>query len=115
MDKKKTYRPYNPDQMLLFPPSLNDWLPENHLARFVGEVVDTFDIGEIERVYEDELRGYPPHHPRMMLKILIYGYCTGCIPHESSPRNARTKWPFGISQATIRRNSGPSLISGPVI
>lgn len=77
MNKKKTYRPYNPNQMLLFPPSLNDWLPESHMARFVGDVIDTLDISEIERVYENELRGYPPHHPRMMLKILIYGYCTG--------------------------------------
>ena len=61
---------------MLLPPSLDDWLPENHLARFVGEIADELDLGEIEREY-DEARGYPPYHPRMMLKILIYGYVNG--------------------------------------
>ena len=53
-----------------------DWLPENHLARFIGEAVDELDLVESKRDY-DETRGYPPYHPRMMLKILIYGYCAG--------------------------------------
>jgi len=47
------------------------------MARFINDVVDELDIHEIEHVYQTELRGYPPYHPRMMLKILIYGYCTG--------------------------------------
>ena len=75
--EKKTYRPYNPKQMMLLPPSLDEWLPQDHMARFIDESIDELDISEIQRVYEQELRGYPPYHPRMMLKILIYGYCTG--------------------------------------
>jgi len=73
----KTYRPYLPEQDLLLPPSLRDWLPENHLAYFVSDVVDQVDLSAIEAYYEREERGYPPYHPRMMTKILVYGYCVG--------------------------------------
>src|ERR1700747_1260422 len=73
----KAYRDYLPEQDLLLPPSLRDWLPENHLAHFVSEVVDQLDLSAIESVYEKEERGQPPYHPRMMTKILLYGYCVG--------------------------------------
>jgi transposase len=73
----KTYRPYLPEQELLLPPSLRDWLPEEHLAYFVSELVDELDLRAIESYYEKEERGYPPYHPRMMAKILVYGYCVG--------------------------------------
>ena len=73
----KVYRPYEPNQMLLTPPSLREWLPDNHLALFISDVVDQMDIGAIQDRHEKELRGYPPFHPRMMLKILVYGYCVG--------------------------------------
>src|SRR3989441_2428743 len=72
----KTFRPYDPDQLLLMPPALADWVPEDHLARFVSDVVDTLDLAAIEESYDEE-RGYPPYHPRMMVKVLLYGYCTG--------------------------------------
>jgi transposase len=52
-------------------------LPEDHLAYFVSDVVDQLDLRGIESVYEEEDRGQPPYHPRMMTKILIYGYCVG--------------------------------------
>src|SRR6201987_6325085 len=73
----KTYKSYLPDQDLLLPPSLRDWLPENHLSYFVSDVVDQLDLSAIESVYEEEERGQPPYHPRMMTKILLYGYCVG--------------------------------------
>jgi transposase len=73
----KTYRDYLPEQDLLLPPSLRDWLPEDHLAYFVSDVVDQLDLSAIESVYEGDNRGQPPYHPRMMTKILIYGYCVG--------------------------------------
>src|SRR5713101_294904 len=72
----KTFRPYDPDQLLLMPPALADWVPEDHLARFVSDVVDTLDLAAIEERYDEE-RGYPPYHPRMMVNLLLYGYCTG--------------------------------------
>jgi len=73
----KTYKTYLPDQDLLLPPSLRDWLPENHLAYCVSDVVDQLDLSAIEAVYKEEDRGQPPYHPRMMTKILLYGYCVG--------------------------------------
>jgi len=73
----KGYRSYLPEQDLLLPPSLRDWLPESHLAHFVSDVVDQLDLSEIHAVYEKELRGQPPYDPRMMTKLLVYGYCVG--------------------------------------
>ena len=73
----KTYRPYCPNQMFLLPPSLQDWLPENHLSYFVSDVVDQLDLSEIESYYEKDDRGQPPYHPRMMTKVLVYAYCVG--------------------------------------
>jgi transposase len=54
----------------------------DHLAFFINDVFEEIDISEIQRVYEIELRGYSPSHPKMMLKILIYGNCTG-VQRES--------------------------------
>jgi len=73
----KTYRPYVPEQDLLLPPSLRDWLPENHLAYFVSDLVDHLDLSAITALYEDEERGYPPYHPVMLTKVLLYAYCVG--------------------------------------
>ena len=83
----KPYRAYLPEQDLLLPPSLRDWLPENHLAHFVSDVVDQLDLSAIESVYEKEERGQPPYHPQMMTKILLYGYCVGVF----SSRQIRKK------------------------
>src|ERR1035437_1941302 len=73
----KSYRPYFPEQDFLLPPSLREWLPENHLAYFVSDLIDQLDLSAIEAHYEREERGYPPYHPRMMTKLLVYGYCVG--------------------------------------
>ena len=73
----KTFRTYLPEQSLLLPPSLREWLPDDHLAYFVSDVVDQLDLSAIESVYEEEDRGQPPYHPGMMTKILLYGYCVG--------------------------------------
>jgi transposase len=73
----KGYRPYYPDEELLLPPSLRDWLPENHLAYFVSDVVDNLDLSAMDAVYGNEKRGQPPYDPLMMTKVLVYGYCVG--------------------------------------
>jgi transposase len=73
----KVYRPYFPEQDFLLPPSLREWLPEDHLSYFVSELIDQLDLSLIESHYEREERGYPPYHPRMMTKVLVYGYCVG--------------------------------------
>jgi transposase len=73
----KSYRPYYPDEELLLPPSLRDWLPEDHLAYFVSDVVDNLDLSAMDAVYGTEKRGQPPYDPLMMTKVLVYGYCIG--------------------------------------
>lgn len=73
----KRYRPYQPEQCLLLPPSLDEWLPDDHLARFVSDVVEELDLRPIFASYEREARGYPPYNPTMMVKILVYAYATG--------------------------------------
>ncbi len=72
----KTFRSYEPGQMFLMPASLQDWLPKDHLVYFISDVVDHLDLSSIQRRYEEE-RGYPPYHPAMMVKVLLYAYCLG--------------------------------------
>ena len=74
----KRFRDCNLDQMLLLPASLHDWLPEGHLARFVAEVVEALDLSAIYGKYEEgDGRGLAAYDPRMMVRLLIYGYCRG--------------------------------------
>lgn len=74
----KTFRPYDPDQMLLMPPAVQDWVPAGDLAHYIGDLVDELDLSGILDVYEQgDLRGYPPYHPRMMTKLWLYAYATG--------------------------------------
>ena len=73
----KTYLPYDPDQQLLLPAALQEWLPEDHLTYFISDVVDQLDLSEITARYEGERRGGPPYHPLMMVKVLLYAYCVG--------------------------------------
>jgi transposase len=73
----KTFRPYVPEQELLLPPSVTDWLPDDHLAYFVSDLVDELDLSTILAPYEAEERGFPPYHPVMLTKVLLYAYCVG--------------------------------------
>jgi len=73
----KTYRAYDPSQSFLLPPSPLDWLPEDHLAYFVLDVLSELDLRPIRRWYEAEARGQPPYNPRMMVALLLYAYCVG--------------------------------------
>ncbi len=74
----KSFRADDLNQSLLLPPSLHDWLPENHLARFVVDVVETLDLSGIYGSYEEkDGRGQSAYAPEMMLRVLLYGYATG--------------------------------------
>jgi transposase len=76
----RIYLSYDPEQKLLLPPDLRDWLPEGHLALFISDVVDQLDLRAILRSYESgDGRGRPPYHPLMMVKLLVYGYCIGKV------------------------------------
>ena len=71
------FRDYNPKQNFLLPPSLDEWLPENHLARFISEVIDQMDLSEIIGSYRENGQGNAAYHPAMMTKVLFYAYCNG--------------------------------------
>lgn len=73
----KTFRTYSLDQRLLLPPDMREWLPDGELALFLSDVVDELDLSAIYNAYEHDRRGQPPYHPAMMVKLLLYGYCTG--------------------------------------
>jgi transposase len=95
----KTYRPYVPEQDLLLPPSLRDWLPEGHLAYFVSDLIDQLDLSAITKVYEDEERGYPPYHPVMLTKVLVYAYCVGVFSSRKIQRRLLEDVPFRVLAA----------------
>ena len=69
------FKPVSTDQLFLLPPSLEDFVPEGHLARVVNDIVDTIDVIAIEKKYSH--LGQKSYHPHLMLKLLFYGYCTG--------------------------------------
>jgi transposase len=73
----KTFRAYSLDQRLLLPPDLREWLPEGDWALFVSDVVDELDLSAVYEAYEGDGRGQPPYHPTMMVKLLLYAYCSG--------------------------------------
>lgn len=76
----KTFRAYDPDQVLLMSPVLAEWIPDGDLAHFVSDLVESgaLDLSGIYASYEDE-RGFPPYDPRLMVKLLVYGYAVGVM------------------------------------
>src|ERR671918_279777 len=95
----KTYRRYVPEQDLLLPPSLRDWLPENHLAYFVSDLIDQLDLSAITAAYEDDERGYPPYHPVMLTKMLVYAYCVGVFASRKIQRRLSEDVAFRVLAA----------------
>ena len=75
--KDHRFLPYEPDKPLLLPSDIRTWLPEDHLALFVSDVVDNLDLSEITNKYEHPEGGHRAYHPAMMVKILFYAYCVG--------------------------------------
>lgn len=71
------FRSYNPNQLYLLPPSLDDWLPQDHLARFISETVDQMDLSTLIMAYRANGQGNAAYHPAMMVKVLLYAYCVG--------------------------------------
>lgn len=70
-----TFRQVDRETLFLLPPSMDDWLPEGHLALFVVEIVGQLDLNAIKSAYAG--RGSKAHHPEMLLALLFYGYATG--------------------------------------
>ena len=101
----KIYLPYDPDQQLLLPAALQEWLPADHLAYFISDMVDQLDLSDITARYEGERRGGPPYHPRMMVKVLLYGYCIGA----ASSRRIAQRLHDDIAFRVLAANNTPDF------
>jgi transposase len=93
----KTFRSYDMNQRLLLPPDLREWLRPDHLALYISDVVESLDLSGILKVYEEgDGRGRPPYHPAMMVKLLIYGYCTGKMSSRKLEQATYDDVPFRV-------------------
>ncbi|HET6339285.1 MAG TPA: IS1182 family transposase [Polyangiales bacterium] len=96
----KTYRPYTPEQSFLLPPSPSEWLPENHLAYFVLELLEDLELGEITRAVQGrDHRGERPYSPRMMTALLLYGYAVGVFSSRKIERATHEDVAFRVLAA----------------
>ncbi|SEM23671.1 IS1182 family transposase [Halomonas daqiaonensis] len=101
----------------LLPPSVDEWLPDDHLARFVVEVVEQLDLSALTRRYAG--RGHKAHHPGVLLSLLVYGYATGVYSSRKIERAtydsvafrylAANTHPDHDTLATFRRRFLPEL------
>jgi transposase len=90
------FQPINRDTAYLLPPSLQDWLPEKHLARFVVDIVDQLDLSALVKRYGGG--GKQPYHPSVLLALLFYGYATGIFSSRK------------LEQATQRRQKSSDFV-----
>ena len=123
--------PVDRQTQYLLPPSVEEWLPENHLARFIVEVIEQLDLSALTRAYRG--RGSAAHHPAVLLGLLVYGYATG-VPssrkieratydsvafryiaantHPDHDTLATFRRRFGAHLAAIRSGAGTSARNG---
>ncbi|MFZ0892793.1 MAG: IS1182 family transposase [Thermoplasmata archaeon] len=115
-----TFRKYDPKQTLLLPPNLDEWLPKDHLARIVAQVVDEhLDLKPLLANYHNESGGFPAFDPRLQLKILLYGYCVGVASsrrmEKATYEDLATRWlaadqhPHFTTLARFRRQNLPLM------
>jgi len=101
---KVIYKSYNPNDSLLLPPSLGDYLPENHPARVVSMIVDKLDISEVEDSYAGG--GTSSYNPRMMLKVVVYAYLSNVYSGRQMAKllveNIAFMWLSGIQTPDFR-------------
>jgi len=91
-----SYRPYEPQQELLLPASLQDWLPEGHLAYFISDTVDALDLSAFYARYAGGGARNQPFHPLMMVKVLVYGYATGVFSSRKIERRLHEDLAFRL-------------------
>jgi transposase len=90
----KTFRDWDIEQLMMFPPSVQDFVPKGHLAHFVrNTVLESLDLSAILDCYSEE-RGYPPYHPTMMTAVLLYAYCQGIYSSRRIAKACRERVDF---------------------
>lgn len=94
---RKRYRSWTPDQSFLFPPSPQDWLPDDHLVYFVLDLVEVLDLSSIDGALQrKDPRGERPYNPAMMVALLVYGYCTGVYSSRKIARAIHEQVAFRV-------------------
>lgn len=92
----------NPDQGFLLPPSVKDWLPEDHLAWFVIDAVEQLDIDSLLDKYRISGKGELAYPPRVMLALLVYGYCTGTFSSRKIAAQIEDSVAFRVISSGLR-------------
>ena len=93
------------DQAFLLPPDVRDWLPSDHLAWFILDVVDQLDLGPFLAAYRTDGHGRAAYQPRMLLGVLLYAYCTGIRSSRQIERRCTEDIAFRSWPAT----AGPTM------
>ena len=98
------FKEYRQNQIMLMPPNLDDKIAEDHFARYINEVVDELDISDIEEGYSD--LGCHAYHPRMLLKVILYGYSIGVRSSRRIQKEIREDvvfmWLAGMAEPDFR-------------
>ena len=107
-----SYRPYEPDQVMLLPAAPQDWLPAGHLAHFINDTVDALDLKAFYARYEGGGSRNQPFHPAMMVKVLVYAYATGVFSSRRSNAGCTRIWRFGCWPLATSHAIARSATSG---
>ena len=99
MKTQTTFRPYSPEQLLLLPPDMARWLPEDHLVYFIRDVERQLDLSAIYGSYDGTQGGNPAYDPGMMTTLLIYAYCVGVVSSRKIERATYESIPFRVLTA----------------
>ena len=94
-----TFRRYAPEQSLLLPPDVREWLPESHLAHHVSDLVDGLDLTAFYAGYEGDGRRNAPYEPRMLVRVLLYAYATGVFSSRGIARKLEEDVAFRVLAA----------------
>jgi transposase len=98
--RKATFKPYNPDQLSLLPPSLDELIADNHVVRVVRDVIDSINIDSIKKKYKGG--GASSFHPKMMLKVIVYGYLSNIFSsrkiEQAVTSNIHFMWLAGMQR-----------------
>ena len=99
MNTATQFRPFQPGQLLLLPPDMRAWLPEDHLVYFILDVVRELDLSDIFAACNGDKGGQPPFDPRMMVGLLLYGYCVGTVSSRRIEKATHEQVPFRVLTA----------------
>jgi len=99
MKNQKRFKPYHPNQLLLLPPDMKDWLPDNDLVYFIMEMLDQLDLSAIYDSYDGTKGGQPAFDPKMMAGLLLYAYCVGLPSSRKIEKATYHQVPFRVLTA----------------